>query len=146
MVVITYTWRHCADLTTGSPGPPGFLIVCFHPTQTLPLQTEPGLRLSSATALRHPITDQRPPLPLSQQPPNASGPQRGPSPLPYPSSIFTSGNRQESPRVRNLSFRMIFKEGGKDACVLMEPLWPKQIICRCALTSHTLINLSGCCP
>lgn len=28
----------------------------------------------------------------------------------------------------------------------MEPLWPKQIICRCALTSHTLINLSGCCP
>lgn len=106
MVVITYTWRHCADLTMGSPGPPGFLIVCFHPTQTLPLQTE-------ATALRHLITDQWPPLPLSQQLPNASEPQNRPSPLPYPSSIFINGNRQQSPRVQNLSFRMIFKEGGE---------------------------------
>lgn len=56
----------------------GFTVECFHPTQPLPSQVEPGPRLSSATALRQLITDKRPPLPLSQQLSNAFEPQNGP--------------------------------------------------------------------
>lgn len=91
----------------------GFTVVCSHPTQTLPLQMEPDLKLSSATTLRQLMTDTRPPLPLSQQLSNAFEPQNGPSLLSCPGPIFINHNRRESPRVQNISFRIILKERGE---------------------------------
>ena len=96
----------------------GFIIVYFHPMQILPLQMQPGLRLSSATALRLLITDQQPPRPLSQQLPNASEPQNGPSLLSYPSSIFIKGNRQtEVPKGTKSFFPDNFKGKWGERCI-----------------------------
>lgn len=123
-------------------GPPGPLFR-LHPAKTLPSQMEPGLRRSSATALRQLITDKWPPVPLPQQLSNAFEPQNGPSLLSYPSSIFINCNRQTGvPKGTKYFFPDNSKERKKkNAYMLMELLWLKRFICRCALTSHTTINL-----
>ena len=55
-------------LPSGPPDPVSRLHSCVvSPHQTLPLKMEPGLRLSSATALQQVIPDKWPPFPLPQQ-------------------------------------------------------------------------------
>lgn len=109
----------------------GFTICAF-----IPQKMEPGLRPSSATALRQLSTDKWPPLPLSHPLSNASEPQNGPLLLSYSSSIFINCNPQESPRVQNVSFQIILKAMGEKDYVLMELLWLKQGSAD-VMTSHT---------